>query len=1185
MFSDASGWLLLLIDVSLKAILLAMLAATGLALFRVKNLHVRHRVWTAVLLGMLAMPLVVNVVPGLSIPAPGLAWIRSGTTATDVPRAKKPVESSDRASSAEPLTFPGLVTPGMADSINQHSRQTMPSSANEMSLPSQPTQERKTNVFANATELVDEGSPRWQSIGSAFITGLVGTYGAIALILLARVLLGVLHVMRLIRASVPIGESSSLAFGARDATLCESKLIRVPITVGMLRPYVLLPVGWRDWSRDKFEVVLRHELTHIARGDYAVNLIAEFNRCLYWFHPLAWCLIRWLSDLAERNCDDAVIASTGNRTSYARHLLEIAATVVEPTRATIQPGISMARSADVESRIDAILDIDRPLSKRMGWKGTAVLIAAMLPTFWLAAALRGASPKQPDVEAHVATETNTQSAAKEATSHVSKVFGRVVDDQGQVVANASVSLVLYSHEPDRDRKPAPTTSVWDTTASNAEGNFSLKYPLISDPEYYTKRAYRLVAIAHKQGLALGWKYVEFSDKETVTEIKLSPEQIRRGRLVGLEGQPIKGATVHVVGVGTPAPKWLEFRKWPFHDGMPVDEPVDTTIPVDGDDHMWPNLISFRLPPFAVRTWPKSVTSDDNGVFELHGVTGEQLVAFHVYGTDQGGSSEQNLGAGAGLAEPVTFAVDEARTITGLVTDKLTGKPIAGAKVRVDSAGAIMVLARMPVVADWKGRQGHLGNLYALQGDRSVFLVPAAFTTTDNEGRYRISAFRNQNGFQDDSPYAITVSSPDAASYLPTKKTIPWPRKTTFKKEADLQLTPGVRVTARIITADGTPAPRARVDFWSRELLYPYEQIESSNGIPGLSPDGVQHPYWRKADGEGRFEIIVPRGESFLFVNQANDETVVDRVDAVQVGLPNQEVFIPSPVTSILPPRTSVQPHRFYPDRAVKLTYAADKKSDELTIQLHPKAPTLTVEVVLPDGSPAKNLIYMGGQPPFRYYALNLKRLIQKIGDNKFSIACCDTHSPVSVAFLAPDSGLGLHTEIAVQDISDKILTLTLQPLGQARARFVDKENKPLNAFRPLMWMSVPRNPLSTAEDLELQTVSDDGGFVPLQQPFDSIWTGLLNEHAHRSLKTDSEGHATYQALIPRATYRISQFGGQTRDFAIQPGETVDLGDVMVFEPERTKSLPDPKPQPSEKANAEAEQQAGEAVAAKTNESN
>ena len=1170
MLSDSSGWLLLLVDVSLKATLLAALASVGLTLFRVRNSHVRHRVWTAVLLGMLVMPLLVKIVPGLSIPVPGLAWISNSTTDPDPELAStiNPIESNSSPTAGEPIATKGSVASEGTVVPWPTEPMILPPVDDVMSqpLPVSGIEEASTEPELEIADAI--ATPfSWRVIGSTFIAGLVATYAAIVMILATRLLIGVLRAAWLIRASSPVTSARNLATTTSDGVLYESASIRVPITVGTLRPRVLLPVGWQEWSQDKLDAVLQHELTHIARGDYAVNLLAECNRCIYWFHPLAWCLIRWLSDLAERNCDDAVIASTGDRTSYARHLLEIAATVVDSPRGAMRPGVSMARSADVETRIDAILDMDRPLSKRLGWKSTACLVAAMLPAFWLAAALRAETTKELEAEAIVAVESDNEPKEEEPTTSRAKVTGRITDTQGLSVANASLSLVLYSHLPDRDRKPTPPTTVWDTAKSDAEGRFSLDYPAINDPEFYTKRAYRLVAIAQKEGHGLAWKYIEFSDQATVAEISLPEDQVRRGRLVGLEGQPIVGATIHVIGVGKPPPKWSQFRKWPIHDGMPADEAIDTTIPVDENDRLWPDLIRFRLPPFAVRTWPKSVTSDDNGLFEIRGVAVGQPVEFHVYGTDQGGSVEHSFGTGGGVLEPVTFALDEPRTITGVVTDKVTGKPIAGAKVRVDSAGAIMVMARFPVVADWKGRQGHLGNLHALQHGRNMYLMPAAFATTDADGQYRISAFRNRRFFQD-IPFAITVSSPDESSYLPMKKTILWPKKATFTQRADLQLTLGVRVSGQIVSRDGEPVPRARVDFWSRELLYPHEQIESSVMLPGLSPDGIQHPHWRKSDGEGRFELIVPQGESYLFVNRDRVETIVDRIDAQQVGLPDREVRIPSPISSVLAPRTSVEPHRFYPDRAVLLNYGTDKESDELTIPLHQEAPTLTVEVVQPDGSPANDLVYMGGQAPFRFYALHLNRQIQKIGDNKYSIACYDLHSPVSLAFLARGNGLGLHTEIAVKDVGDNVVTLTLQPLGQAKARFVGKDNKPLNAFRPLMWMSLPRKPFSTAADLEEQVVSQSD-YLPLQTSFDSIWTGVLHKHMHGPLKTDPKGDATFKALIPGATYRVSQFGGEIKDFRVEPGQTVDLGELVVHDPDATAKLPkvEPAPQPKENASS------------------
>jgi beta-lactamase regulating signal transducer with metallopeptidase domain len=1151
MFANASDWLLLLVDVSLKAMLLAVLAGGGLALFRVSNTHVRHRVWSAMLLGMLVMPLLVQIVPGLSIPVPVLAIIsESGTDGPDHEEHTPSAVDGRYGTDIAPLAGPSLaVSPSAAPLMPSEELPSAPppksvadSSATEMPGGSS-TASAETGILATALSL--ELSFR------TLLRALAATYVCVATILTLRLLLGVLRAGSLIRSSSPIVDGTGLSSGAANGVLRESRLIRVPITVGFFQPRVLLPEGWRAWSREKRNAVLQHELTHIARGDYAVNLLAECNRCLYWFHPLAWWLIRRLSDLAERSCDDAVIAATGDRTSYARHLLEIAATAVKANRRTIQPGVSMARSADVETRIDAILDVDRPLSKRLGWKSTVGLVIVVLPAFWLAAGLRAEAPAKSETDA-IVEPADSPDPVDDANSIVSaKVSGRVVDDQGKPVSNAFVSLVLYSHEPERERDPTPTTTVWAASKSAGDGGFSLEYPAITDPEYYTKRAQRLVTIAQKDGLALGWKYVEFSDNATTAEIKLPRAQVRRGRLVGLEGQAIAGATIHVVGVGKPAPRWMQFRRYPVHHGMPPDETTDTNIPVDEKEQLWPHLIRFRQPPFDVRSWLKSVTSDENGLFEIRGVGPDQIVEIHAYGTEQGGTKDHSLGSGS-ETEPVTLLMDTPRTITGVVKDEVTGKPIAGAKVRVD--GTLLIMAKLPVLADWKGRQDHIGNLHALQGNNNMFDGPAVFATTDEEGRYRLSAFGPRYGQPN---FVLTVSSPEDGSYLSSRKWIAWPKKATFLQKVDLQLTPGVRVAGLVVSADGKPVARARVDFWSHELPYPYEDLAKPflGGGFKLSPDGVQHPHWRKADGQGRFKIIVPHGESYVFVNQGTDETVVDRVAATEVGLPEREVRISLPgLPSILPPEASVEPHRFYPDRAVPLNYAADKESDAVTIQLHQKAPTLTVEVVQPDGTPANNLIYMGGQAPFRYYALKLKRLMKKIGDNKFSITCCDLQRPISLAFLARGSGLGLHTEIAAEDIGTEVVTLKLQPLGQAKARFVDKDNKPLNAFRPLTWMSLPRTPFSTAADLEQQTEAKSQ-YISLQQPFDSVWTNILHKHTHGSLRTGADGNATFKALIPGAIYRISKFDGQIKDFTLQPGETVDLGDIVVFEPERTEHLP------------------------------
>ncbi len=174
----------------------------------------------------------------------------------------------------------------------------------------------------------------------------------------------------------------------RSVAVLACPLIRVPITLGVFRPRILLPPDWIDWSAEKLHAVLVHERTHAERGDCALALLAEVNRCLYWFHPLAWWLRRWLASLAEAACDDAAIGSTGDRASYARHLLDVAATARAHRGRLVIGGVSMARCTSVESRIDAILDFTRPLSRRLTWLTTLALLAVIVPLVALTAALR-----------------------------------------------------------------------------------------------------------------------------------------------------------------------------------------------------------------------------------------------------------------------------------------------------------------------------------------------------------------------------------------------------------------------------------------------------------------------------------------------------------------------------------------------------------------------------------------------------------------------------------------------------------------------------------------------------------------------------------------------------------------------------------------------------------------------------
>ncbi|HLJ51417.1 MAG TPA: GWxTD domain-containing protein [Bryobacteraceae bacterium] len=104
----------------------------------------------------------------------------------------------------------------------------------------------------------------------------------------------------------------------RKVTLFESSLAMVPVVIGHLRPVILLPLGLlTGLPASQVESILLHELAHIRRNDYLVNMLQRSIEGLMFYHPAVW----WISSLirAEREhcCDDMVVAANTDARDYA----------------------------------------------------------------------------------------------------------------------------------------------------------------------------------------------------------------------------------------------------------------------------------------------------------------------------------------------------------------------------------------------------------------------------------------------------------------------------------------------------------------------------------------------------------------------------------------------------------------------------------------------------------------------------------------------------------------------------------------------------------------------------------------------------------------------------------------------------------------------------------------------------
>ena len=107
----------------------------------------------------------------------------------------------------------------------------------------------------------------------------------------------------------------------RIVLLAESHLIQAPVIIGHLKPMILIPLGMcTSLSTEQLETIFLHELTHIRRKDYLINLIQVVVEAIYFFNPFVWVLSEIIKREREHCCDDAVVQLHGNVKEYAHAL-------------------------------------------------------------------------------------------------------------------------------------------------------------------------------------------------------------------------------------------------------------------------------------------------------------------------------------------------------------------------------------------------------------------------------------------------------------------------------------------------------------------------------------------------------------------------------------------------------------------------------------------------------------------------------------------------------------------------------------------------------------------------------------------------------------------------------------------------------------------------------------------------
>jgi TonB family protein len=279
---------------------------------------------------------------------------------------------------------------------------------------------RDANSAAGVAEAIVSGSPAiLPLLRTAWMLGAGLSLGLLA-IGIARLLV-VASRARPVSDGRWVAESAALAgrYGLKRApAILQTSHPTLLFTWGLRRPRVLVPRDAGTWSGERMRVVLGHELAHIRRGDWAVQLLADAVRCAYWFNPLVWMACWRLRLESEHACDDAVLGLGVAAPDYATQLLDLAR-LFRHSRRSFFPAPAMARSSDLERRVRVMLNtrMDRsPVGRVSGWLVVLGLVALTVPIAGLSLSAGGTPyAARPQPAASAPSGTAVPAAAEEAT--------------------------------------------------------------------------------------------------------------------------------------------------------------------------------------------------------------------------------------------------------------------------------------------------------------------------------------------------------------------------------------------------------------------------------------------------------------------------------------------------------------------------------------------------------------------------------------------------------------------------------------------------------------------------------------------------------------------------------------------------------------------------------------------------
>lgn len=354
---------------------------------------------------------------------------------------------------------------------------------------------------------------------------------------------------------------------SRPARLLVSSLVEVPTVVGWLRPVILMPVGaLTGLPAAHIEALLAHELAHVRRRDYLVNILQSVAEAVLFYHPAVWWISGEIRTERELSCDDIAVAACGDALTYARALAEL-----ESQRPAHREPALAATGAPLLLRIRRLIGHPAGASHTLPGPGAALAMSVL----WLAgigAMVAHGAPVRPPSTPRPAV-AQTMPAIQPSPPDPTPAPAPVEVSQARRPILNSLLFSPYGPAPRPQAAPAPQpepASISGTATDAATGlpvkkvqvllqNPSNRYGTMTDdagkfsvevePGSYIVTAARIgylsATFGAPDGLLSSTFRVNIEEGESRTDIdfKLRPQGVITGRVVNADGEPVPNIVV------------------------------------------------------------------------------------------------------------------------------------------------------------------------------------------------------------------------------------------------------------------------------------------------------------------------------------------------------------------------------------------------------------------------------------------------------------------------------------------------------------------------------------------------------------------------------------------------------------------------------------------------------------------